>query len=148
LIIRFSQNKRLPRKCSRTKFCQALDAETLRNRQIVQSNILFDKHHSDSIAKKKTIFLSLHNDVWHSIINQSLFNSFDKTIVGDLVEMYELIAEINAIISSNLQVDVCFPTVNVGSDDSHYIEVSKLADAFVQLNEKIIDLRKELRFDI
>lgn len=129
---------------------KALDAESSRNKQIVQSNILFKKDFAESGAnRRRVVFLSFHNDVWRSIINHGLFNSFDKAIIGDLVEMYSLIAELNSIISAcNSQEDVCFPTIHDrNTNSSTNIERAELVDEFRRLNEKIIDLRKEMKFD-
>lgn len=129
---------------------RALDVETNRNCQIAQLNARFENDYTKTKpANVKIFFTPFHCDVWHSIINHGLLNSFDNDIVVDLVKIYNLIYEVNSWISVQNYQDDCYSPISSSrsSDSLQKTHVSELIfEGSKLLIAKIIDLRREMSF--
>jgi hypothetical protein len=144
----------IERRKMKLSMIEALEVETYRNLQITQLNATFEIE-SKRISEEESqrmLFTPFHCDVWGSIINHGLLREIDKDAVKDLVETYNLIREVNAIILAALssQENVAsLPVVfnHPTNEDFSEIHLSTLIlqDSRI-LNEKLIDLRTELGF--
>jgi len=144
----------IERRKMKLSMIEALEVETKRNLQITQLNATFEIE-SKKISEEKSrriLFTPFHCDVWGSLINHGLLREIDKDAVKDIVETYNLIREVNAIILATLssQEEVaCLPVVfnHPANEDFSEIHLSTLIleDSRI-LNEKLIDLRTELGF--